>query len=224
MPAPKPTAPSRPHYRLVETQAGRRVVAAAIAEAQAPSRWSAYARLMRLDKPIGILLLLWPTLWALVIASHGEPDPYHLFAFMAGTVLMRSAGCAINDWADRDYDRHVERTRDRPLTAGLIRSWEAMAVFIVLSLVALLLILILGAGGVAVWDAQHDADEATRQTVIALTEAVAKMDSTAVAITSPGASAVQREMYSMIAGTSLGVTMPCPVSISAGASPAFFHR
>ena len=107
----------------------------------AVGRLSLYWRLVRLHRPIGILLLLWPTLWALVIASHGEPDPYHLFAFMAGTVLMRSAGCAINDWADRDYDRHVERTRDRPLTAGLIRSWEAMAVFIVLSLVALLLIL-----------------------------------------------------------------------------------
>jgi len=107
----------------------------------AVGRLSLYWRLVRLHRPIGILLLLWPTLWALVIASHGEPDPYHLFAFIAGTVLMRSAGCAINDWADRDYDRHVERTRDRPLTAGLIRSWEAMAVFIVLSLVALLLIL-----------------------------------------------------------------------------------
>ena len=107
----------------------------------AVGRLSLYWRLVRLHRPIGILLLLWPTLWALVIASHGEPDPYHLFAFTAGTVLMRSAGCAINDWADRDYDRHVERTRDRPLTAGLIRSWEAMAVFIVLSLVALLLIL-----------------------------------------------------------------------------------
>ena len=107
----------------------------------AVGRLSLYWRLVRLHRPIGILLLLWPTLWALVIASHGEPDPYHLFAFIAGPVLMRSAGCAINDWADRDYDRHVERTRDRPLTAGLIRSWEAMAVFIVLSLVALLLIL-----------------------------------------------------------------------------------
>ena len=107
----------------------------------APGRLSLYWRLVRLHRPIGILLLLWPTLWALVIASHGEPNLYHLFAFVAGTVLMRSAGCAINDWADRDFDRHVERTRDRPLTAGLIRSWEAMAVFVVLSLVSLLLIL-----------------------------------------------------------------------------------
>ena len=107
----------------------------------ASGRLSLYWRLVRLHRPIGILLLLWPTLWALLIASHGEPDPYHLFAFVVGTVLMRSAGCAINDWADRDFDRHVERTRDRPLTAGLIRSWEALAVFVVLSLAALLLIL-----------------------------------------------------------------------------------
>ena len=107
----------------------------------AVGRLSLYWRLVRLHRPIGILLLLWPTLWALLIASHGEPDPYHLFAFVVGTVLMRSAGCAINDWADRDFDRHVERTRDRPLTAGLIRSWEALAVFVVLSLAALLLIL-----------------------------------------------------------------------------------
>ncbi|HPU51278.1 MAG TPA: 4-hydroxybenzoate octaprenyltransferase [Burkholderiaceae bacterium] len=105
-----------------------------------PGRISLYWRLVRLHRPIGILLLLWPTLWALLIASHGEPDPYLLFAFIAGTVLMRSAGCAINDWADRDFDRHVERTRDRPLTAGLIRPWEALAVFVVLSLIALMVI------------------------------------------------------------------------------------
>ena len=99
-----------------------------------------YWRLVRLHRPIGILLLLWPTMWALWIASGGFPEAYPLVAFVAGTVLMRSAGCAINDWADRDFDRHVARTRDRPLTAGLIRPWEAVAVFVALSLVALALI------------------------------------------------------------------------------------
>jgi 4-hydroxybenzoate polyprenyltransferase len=100
-----------------------------------------YARLVRLHRPIGTLLLLWPTLWALFLASGGWPAPYLLFAFTLGTLLMRSAGCAINDWADRDFDRHVARTRDRPLTAGLIRPGEALAVFAVLSLAALLLVL-----------------------------------------------------------------------------------
>ena len=105
------------------------------------SRWQLYWRLVRLHRPIGILLLLWPTLWAVFVASNGEPTVYLLFAFVAGTVLMRSAGCAINDWADRDFDREVARTRDRPLTAGLIQPWEAVAVFAGLSLVSLLLIL-----------------------------------------------------------------------------------
>ncbi len=108
--------------------------------AKRDSRVQLYWRLVRLHRPIGILLLLWPTLWALWIASGGLPGTYTLFAFVAGTVLMRSAGCAINDWADRDFDRHVARTRDRPLTAGLIQPWEAVAVFVALSLVALLLI------------------------------------------------------------------------------------
>ena len=109
--------------------------------AAAPRRIALYWRLVRLHRPIGILLLLWPTLWGLFIASRGEPDPYPLLAFLLGTVLMRSAGCAINDWADRDFDRHVARTRDRPLTAGLIRPWEALAVAAALSLPALLLVL-----------------------------------------------------------------------------------
>ena len=99
-----------------------------------------YFRLTRMHRPIGTLLLLWPTLAALLIASRGWPEPYLLFAFSLGTLLMRSAGCAINDWADRDFDRHVARTRDRPLTAGAIASWEAVMVFVVLSLLALLLI------------------------------------------------------------------------------------
>ena len=104
-------------------------------------RLGLYWRLVRLHKPIGTMLLLWPTLWAVFIASAGQPEAYTVFAFCAGTLLMRSAGCAINDFADRDFDRHVERTRDRPLTAGLIAPWEAVAVFVVLSLVALPLVL-----------------------------------------------------------------------------------
>lgn len=105
------------------------------------ARLGHYARLVRLHRPIGILLLLWPTLWALLIAADGDPPGYALFAFIAGTVLMRSAGCAINDWADRDFDRHVERTRERPVTSGQIRPWEALAVFAALSLCALALII-----------------------------------------------------------------------------------
>jgi 4-hydroxybenzoate polyprenyltransferase len=93
-----------------------------------------------MHRPIGILLLLWPTLWALLVAAHGEPDLYTLFVFVAGTVLMRSAGCAINDYADRDFDRHVKRTQDRPLTAGLIAPWEALAVFTTLCALSALLI------------------------------------------------------------------------------------
>ena len=108
------------------------------------SRLRLYWRLVRLHRPIGILLLLWPTLWAVLIASNGEPPAYLLFAFVLGTVLMRSAGCAINDYADRDFDRHVQRTRDRPLTAGLIEPWEAVAVFVALSLASALLILPFG--------------------------------------------------------------------------------
>jgi 4-hydroxybenzoate polyprenyltransferase len=107
----------------------------------ATHRLALYWRLVRMHRPIGTLLLLWPTLWALFIASDGWPDGYLLFAFTLGTLLMRSAGCAINDWADRDFDRHVERTRDRPLTAGLIAPWEAIALSVGLSLVAGLLVL-----------------------------------------------------------------------------------
>src|ERR1700694_2966054 len=87
-----------------------------------------YFRLIRLDKPIGILLLLWPTLIALWLASNGKPDLTLLLIFALGTTLMRSAGCAINDFADRDFDKHVKRTAERPLTSGRIRPWEAVAV------------------------------------------------------------------------------------------------
>ena len=99
-----------------------------------------YLRLIRMDKPIGSLLLLWPTLNALWIASNGRPSLSLLVIFALGTVLMRSAGCAINDYADRDFDRYVKRTADRPLTSGKIRSWEAVAIAALLSLVAFLLI------------------------------------------------------------------------------------
>ena len=95
-----------------------------------------YAQLVRLDKPIGSLLLLWPTLCALWLASAGQPDWPLVAIFSVGTVLMRSAGCAINDFADRDFDRHVKRTAERPLTAGKIRSWEALMVAAVLALVS----------------------------------------------------------------------------------------
>ncbi len=104
-------------------------------------RLALYARLVRLDKPIGSLLLLWPTLSALWLASNGRPDWSLLAIFTVGTVLMRSAGCAINDFADRDFDRHVKRTAGRPLTSGRIAAWEAIAVAVVLVLVSFLLVL-----------------------------------------------------------------------------------
>ncbi len=100
-----------------------------------------YERLMRLDKPIGILLLLWPTLWALWIASHGQPGWMLAWIFILGTVLMRSAGCVVNDYADREFDRHVERTKERPLTSGKVSVREALALATVLTLCAALLIL-----------------------------------------------------------------------------------
>jgi len=105
------------------------------------ARLQAYEKLVRLDKPIGILLLLWPTLWALWIAARGIPKPVVLWLFVLGTVLMRSAGCAINDFADRDFDREVARTRQRPLAAGTIAPWEALVVGAVLSLCAFGLVL-----------------------------------------------------------------------------------
>ena len=103
-------------------------------------RLKAYAYLIRLDKPIGTLLLLWPTLWALWLASSGIPDFSILFIFVAGTILMRSAGCAINDYADRDFDRHVQRTQGRPVTSGKISGKEAVAIATSLALIAFLLI------------------------------------------------------------------------------------
>lgn len=106
-------------------------------------RLKAYALLVRLHRPIGIYLLLWPTLWALWIAAGGWPDPGILFIFLAGVVLMRSAGCAINDYADRHIDPHVARTRERPIASGLVSPREALAVFAVLCLLAFVLVLFL---------------------------------------------------------------------------------
>ncbi len=103
-------------------------------------RFNAYEKLIRLDKPIGILLLLWPTLWALWLSSSGQPGWRVVWIFILGTVLMRSAGCAINDYADRNFDGHVARTRERPLATGLIKPWEALMVAVVLALAAFALV------------------------------------------------------------------------------------
>jgi 4-hydroxybenzoate polyprenyltransferase len=104
-------------------------------------RLSEYEKLMRLDKPIGILLLLWPTLWAQWLATLGRPEWPILWIFVLGVVLMRSAGCVINDYADRDFDPHVARTRDRPLAAGRVSPREALLLAAALALAAFVLIL-----------------------------------------------------------------------------------
>lgn len=106
-------------------------------------RLDAYERLMRLDKPIGILLLLWPTLWALWISSNGHPNWFVVWIFVLGTVLMRSAGCVMNDYADRNFDAHVERTKMRPLATGEVSGKEALALAAVLSLLAFGLVTLL---------------------------------------------------------------------------------
>ena len=111
--------------------------------ASVAKRLDAYERLIRLDKPIGTLLLLWPTLWALWLASRGTPRLDHFLIFFVGTVLMRSAGCAINDYADRNFDPHVQRTRTRPVAAGEIEPREALVVAAVLALAAFVLVLFL---------------------------------------------------------------------------------
>lgn len=105
------------------------------------ARLTLYLQLTRLDRPIGILLLLWPTLWGVWIASAGHPAWYIVLIFALGTVLMRSAGCAINDYADRDFDKHVKRTQQRPITSGKLPPREALWVAAALALLALLLIL-----------------------------------------------------------------------------------
>lgn len=105
------------------------------------NRFHLYAKLTRIDKPVGTLLLLWPTLIALWIASHGVPALLHLAIFVAGTFLMRSAGCAVNDVADRDFDGHVKRTADRVVASGQVTPAEALAVASLLTLAAALLLL-----------------------------------------------------------------------------------
>jgi 4-hydroxybenzoate polyprenyltransferase len=105
------------------------------------ARLGAWMRLIRLDRPIGTMLVLWPTLWALWIASEGRPDAEVFVVFMAGVFLMRSAGCAINDYADRRIDGHVERTRSRPLAAGEIAPREALWIAATLALLAFVLVL-----------------------------------------------------------------------------------
>jgi len=104
-------------------------------------RFQLYIKLTRLDRPIGILLLLWPTLWAIWIASNGQPPLLILFIFITGTVLMRSAGCVINDYADRDIDKHVKRTQNRPVTSGHVSPGEALYLAATLAIIAFLLIL-----------------------------------------------------------------------------------
>ncbi len=98
-------------------------------------------QLTRMDKPIGSLLLLWPTLWALLIAADGWPDAYVIFVFVLGVFLMRSAGCVINDYADRHLDGHVKRTKLRPLPSGKVSEKEALLLFTILALTAFLLVL-----------------------------------------------------------------------------------
>ena len=103
----------------------------------------AYARLARADRPIGTLLLLWPTLWALWVAADGRPDPGIFCIFVLGVIFMRAAGCVINDYADRNIDAHVARTTARPLATGEVSSKEALALFLVLTLVSFILVLFL---------------------------------------------------------------------------------
>lgn len=107
------------------------------------SRLKSYARLMRWHRPIGIFLLLWPTLWALWIASQGRPDWKILAIFVVGCIVMRSAGCVINDITDRKFDGYVKRTQDRPLVTGELNLYEAYGIFAILCLIALGLVLLL---------------------------------------------------------------------------------
>jgi 4-hydroxybenzoate polyprenyltransferase len=109
--------------------------------AEFKQRLTLYEKLMRLDKPIGTLLLLWPTLWALWIATDGQPHWMLVWIFALGTLLMRSAGCVINDYADRDFDPHVERTKDRPLAARTVSTREALILAAVLVFCSFLLVL-----------------------------------------------------------------------------------
>ena len=113
-----------------------------------PRAWD-FIQLMRLDKPIGIYLLLWPTLWALWVAAEGVPSAKNLFIFVVGVILMRAAGCVINDYADRNFDGHVSRTRARPLASGKIKPREALVLFVVL--VAMSFVLVLFTNATTIW-------------------------------------------------------------------------
>ncbi|HET9331881.1 MAG TPA: UbiA family prenyltransferase, partial [Steroidobacteraceae bacterium] len=113
-----PLTPPRPPDAPLSYRLGRRA--------------TEYARLMRLDKPVGTWLLLWPALWALWIAGEGRPTPRVLIVFVLGVVVMRAAGCVINDFADRNIDPYVRRTRDRPLAARRVAPLEALVLFVLL--------------------------------------------------------------------------------------------
>ncbi|CAG9408883.1 4-hydroxybenzoate octaprenyltransferase [Providencia alcalifaciens] len=113
------------------------------------SKWHAYSRLMRIDRPIGSLLLLWPTYWALWIAAQGTPSLHFLIVFTAGVFLMRAAGCVINDFADRNFDGHVERTKHRPLPSGDVTEKEAKILFA--ALVGLSFLLVLSLNTMTIW-------------------------------------------------------------------------
>ncbi len=114
-----------------------------MAKGRFQDRAQQYWLLGRFDKPIGIFILLWPALWALWVASAGKPDALILLVFCLGVVLMRAAGCVINDYADRDFDPHVERTKQRPIAAGKVKPKEALMLFVVLCLIAFGLVLLL---------------------------------------------------------------------------------
>lgn len=113
-----------------------------------PRAWD-FIQLMRLEKPIGIYLLLWPTLWALWVAADGAPSMKNLFIFVTGVILMRAAGCVINDYADRNFDGHVSRTKARPLASGKVKPREALVLFAVL--VALSFVLVLFTNATTIW-------------------------------------------------------------------------
>ncbi|WP_181995079.1 4-hydroxybenzoate octaprenyltransferase [Arsenophonus endosymbiont of Bemisia tabaci] len=113
------------------------------------NKWRAYFRLMRIDTPIGILLLLWPTYWALWLANRGLPDLFILLVFTAGVFLMRAAGCVINDFADRKFDGYVARTKERPLPNGDVTEKEAKTLFFSLIIIAFILVLTLNK--MAIW-------------------------------------------------------------------------
>lgn len=154
---PKPTSPVRDRFRWL----GHKIATTAFVTEILPgaaAKLNAYAALTRLNKPVGIWLLMWPVLWALWLSSNGKPDPHVFIVFVLGTVLTRSAGCAINDFADRNFDGHVKRTKDRPLVTGAVDPVEALALCAGLGLIALGLALTLNqlaqlltlAGGVLV--------------------------------------------------------------------------